>query len=86
MAQELRDFAAFAEDPSLVPSTCRVAHSHLQFQFQGNLMLSSGLPRHCMPAVQRHTGRQDIHTHKIIIYLKMNNKEINLPQMTLIKE
>lgn len=38
MAQQLKTLVALAQNPSLAPSTHRVAHNPLQFQFLGALM------------------------------------------------
>lgn len=40
MAQRLRAYVAFAEDPSLIPSLYMVAHNHLQYQYMQAKILS----------------------------------------------
>lgn len=41
VAQQLRILSALTEDPGSVPNTHMAARTHLDFQFQGDLMSSS---------------------------------------------
>jgi hypothetical protein len=64
MAQQLRALAALPKQLlGSIPSNHKIAHNHLYLQSQ-DLILSSGLCRHCTYVVHWYTRGQNIHTHK----------------------
>lgn len=70
MAQWLRAQAAFPENVGLIPST------HMAAAVPGN-PTPSGLQRHCMHVLYKHTCKQNTHTIKQKINeLKDKNKSL----------
>lgn len=53
LALQLRELAALAESPGLIPSVHMMAHNHVT-PVPGNLMALSGLLRHFTYVVHRH--------------------------------
>lgn len=62
MAQQLRAFAALAEDPGLIPSIHTVANKPLVISVPEDAMSSSGLCKHCVQVVHRNMWTKHPHT------------------------